>query len=91
VAAAEPSAPEAPPTPTPGTRAAPARGIRYRRGSVRPAAPVSGVPMVGIVEVEGSAPEEPEKPKARPRRRSARGIPGRRRAKKKPEEPTSEP
>ena len=78
-------------TSTPAPHAGPARGIRYRRGSMRPVAPAAGIPMVGMVEVEAS---EPEPPKGGTRRR-ARGGAGRRpagrsRAKKKPEGPTSE-
>jgi hypothetical protein len=92
VAAAAPAVPAAPPAPSaPAPHAAPARGIRYRGGSRRSAAPAAGVPMVGVVEVEAA---EPEKPKGPARRRvrggAGRHPAGRARSKKKPEEPSSE-
>jgi len=94
--AVEPAAPAAPAVaaPTAPAHGAPARGIRYRRGSMRVAAPAAGVPLVGMVEIEAEEPAKAEKPKASGRRGS-RGGAGRRpaargRSKKKPEEPSSE-
>jgi len=91
-----PEAPSAPPSPVPGP-STPAHGIRYRRGSGRPHAPAAGVPLVGMVEVEPGATAEPAPPsesknRARPRLRSGAGRrpSGRSRARKKPEEPSSE-
>jgi uncharacterized protein (TIGR00288 family) len=91
VVPAKPSAPA--PSSPPATRAAPGRGIRYRRGSMRPVAPATGVPMVGMVEIETTEPEQPPKPKGPARRRLRGGAarrPARPRTKKKPEEPPSE-
>ncbi len=94
-APALPATPSAPVAPSPSAgHAGPARGIRYRRGSVRPAASAAGVPMVGIVEVDAAEPATPDKAKP-PARRRARGGAGRRpaarsRSKKKPEEPSPE-
>lgn len=70
---------------------APARGLRYRRGSGSPTVPTA-VPLVGVVEISEPAGGEV---KAGARKRSRGGAarrPGSRsRAKKKPEEPPSEP
>ena len=91
---AAPDAPTAPPAPSASAPVAHAHGIRYRRGSVRPHAPAAGVPLVGVVEVEGSEPAQPAESKGRTRSRikggAGRRPTGRGRTRKKPGEPSSE-
>jgi len=70
----------------------PIRGLRYRRGSGSATHPSAAVPLVGVVEISESGGEN-QKTGARKRSRggAARRSAGRSRAKKKPEEPPSEP
>jgi uncharacterized protein (TIGR00288 family) len=88
-AAAREAAPPAPAVAVP--HSAPSRGLRYRRGSGRGAVPAA-VPLVGVVEISEPSGEQE---KAGGRKRSRGGTPrrstGRSRAKKKAEEPPSEP
>jgi hypothetical protein len=71
---------------------APARGLRYRRGSGSPTVPTAAVPLVGVVEIaEPSGGQEKAGARKRSRGGAGRRPAGRSRAKKKPGEPPSEP
>ncbi len=83
----EPASTAAPAGPAPH-----ARGLRFRRGSGHATAPAGGVPLVGVVEMEGDA-DAPKKDKPARSRRSRGGGSrrgGRSKAKPASEEPASE-
>jgi uncharacterized protein (TIGR00288 family) len=82
----EPQRREAAPPEPPAAPAPHARGLLFRRGSGRGAAPAGTVPLVGVVEIE-----ESEAPKEKPRRRSRGGTRrGGRSKAKRSEEPSAE-
>jgi len=96
IRSAPPAAERTAPAAAAPARAPSGRGLLYRRGSKHTAAPVGGVPLVGVVEIEEAAPAKAAKskpaarrPSGRSRGGSARRPSGRSRGKKS-EEPSSE-